>query len=291
MTQTRTTSGLEAARHALESAGAAAPLTVLEYTGDELRKFAPDLLRSQSKAIPTVVILRPADHTGEIPVGTDVAALRWLYPGGYTPLVLVPSTVAECQELALRAVDLTRQTGVPVLLLLEPELAGQEADLLPPDDVRADVAQVRAGATFVELDRVADDNAAKLEARLAGPPEVLQLYRLDAIDAAQGRAEWLVVSYGFTAAAAQEAVRRARTDGQRVNHLVLQTLWPFLEGVVVRAAMGIRHAVVPERNLGQYSLEIRRVLPDIAVIGVNRLAGPVTSQAIYETLRNSPRCC
>ena len=46
-----------------------------------------------------------------------------------------------------------------------------------------------------------------------------------------------------------------------VSSLVLQSLWPVPENALRAAAAGVRRVLVPELNLGQYRLEVERLLP------------------------------
>ncbi len=73
---------------------------------------------------------------------------------------------------------------------------------------------------------------------------------------AQG-AETLIITYGVTARAARQAVA-GQKGGAAL--LVLKTLWPVPEELIMEKAMPFQDIVVLEMNLGQYFLEIERVL-------------------------------
>jgi len=88
----------------------------------------------------------------------------------------------------------------------------------------------------------------------------------------QEGAEILVVSYGIISRSAAVAVRQARAQGRAVSSLVLQTIWPVPEKAIREAMRGVKKVVVPEMNMGQYSLEIERLAPDdVEVVGVNKM--------------------
>jgi 2-oxoglutarate ferredoxin oxidoreductase subunit alpha len=88
----------------------------------------------------------------------------------------------------------------------------------------------------------------------------------------QDGAETLVISYGITARSAREAVRMARDSGYRISHLVVHSVWPVPEEAIGRAAEGVRRVVVPELNMGQYRLEVERIVrSSITVTGVNKM--------------------
>jgi 2-oxoglutarate ferredoxin oxidoreductase subunit alpha len=99
-------------------------------------------------------------------------------------------------------------------------------------------------------------------------------------------ADTLVVSYGVTAGAVREAVSRARAAGAAVSSLVVHSLWPVPENALRAAAAGARRVLVPELNLGQYRLEVERVLPGLESLGLNRIDGEmITPDQVLEALR------
>jgi len=93
-----------------------------------------------------------------------------------------------------------------------------------------------------------------------------------------------VLSYGITARAVKEAVRRRRAAGVPISSLTVHTIWPVPEGAIRAAVAGVRRVVVPELNLGQYRLEVERVVKDsMEVRGVNRVDGElITADQILE---------
>jgi 2-oxoglutarate ferredoxin oxidoreductase subunit alpha len=94
----------------------------------------------------------------------------------------------------------------------------------------------------------------------------------------QPRAESLVVSYGVTARAAQEAIGMARKSGKTVSSLIIHSLWPVPESEIKAALKDVRRVIIPELNLGEYRLEIERLARGgIEVIGINRVDGELIS--------------
>jgi 2-oxoglutarate ferredoxin oxidoreductase subunit alpha len=94
----------------------------------------------------------------------------------------------------------------------------------------------------------------------------------------------LLVSYGITARAMDEAVRQARASGHRVSALTLLSLWPLPEQALQKAFAGARRVVVAELNDGQLRREIERLAcRQVEVCGVHRLDGElITPQQILE---------
>jgi 2-oxoglutarate ferredoxin oxidoreductase subunit alpha len=83
----------------------------------------------------------------------------------------------------------------------------------------------------------------------------------------------LLISYGVTARAMREAVRRARGEGQKVSALTIHSLWPVPEAALQAALGGVERVVVAELNLGQYRRELERLVRDREVVGLNRVDG------------------
>jgi 2-oxoglutarate ferredoxin oxidoreductase subunit alpha len=89
----------------------------------------------------------------------------------------------------------------------------------------------------------------------------------------QEGAETLVVSYGITARSAIEAVERAREDGHRVSHLIINLLWPVPESEIKKATKNIKKIIFPEMNNGQYVLEIERIVDKskVEIVRINQM--------------------
>jgi 2-oxoglutarate ferredoxin oxidoreductase subunit alpha len=124
---------------------------------------------------------------------------------------------------------------------------------------------------------------ARLEEKLASRAERFTFFDHRPADGA----ETLVVAYGVTARAAGDAVRRLEREGVPASLLVLKTLWPVPEGLIVEKARGHRRVVVVEMNLGQYVREIRRLLPDREVVFHGQMNGElIPPDRIAEVVRN-----
>jgi len=230
---------------------------------------------------PRVVIARV-----DAGAGTDVSALRWLQPGGVAPLAVIPATFEQCVELTARAALHAKLAQSTVIVLIEHETAELEGMPVEPDTVKPGPLP-----PMPPLDPLLDELERDLRNQSHLSNCAPRLSRLDQDPAAGTRPEWMVVSYGTCVAPAAQAVAEARAKGQRVNHLALQTLWPVPEEAIQKAALGVKHIVMPERNLGQYIDEIRRILPMLTAIPANAVPGPVTAGQILDRLQNTPRCC
>ncbi|MEI8259799.1 MAG: hypothetical protein WCJ30_29390, partial [Deltaproteobacteria bacterium] len=101
----------------------------------------------------------------------------------------------------------------------------------------------------------------------------------------QPGAESLVISFGITSRAAQEAVLRGRAAGRKLSFLGIQTLFPVPVDAIREAAAGVKRVVVAEENLpGLYRRALAGVVPEITMLGVNKLGGMIRPAEILEAL-------
>ena len=88
-------------------------------------------------------------------------------------------------------------------------------------------------------------------------------------------AHTLIISYGMTARSAREAVSALRVKGKKISHLVIHSIWPVPEAAIIEAAGNCKKVIVPEMNLGQYVLEIERLLSGIdramEIVPINKM--------------------
>ncbi len=256
-----------------------------------------------------VNIQRQGPATGSATKGaeSDIQFTRWSTSGGLPIIALSPATVTEAYELTFRAFNMAEQYRVPVFLLGNKEIGvmqeGVDLDKveLPPLYNRRKIpadkpvhphdfespSDVPAMADFggdrvVRYTTSTHDKAAYLTTDPVLIEEMLEHYRAKIETAIhdialyredfQEGAETLVVSYGVTSRSVAVAVRQARSAGQKVSSLVLQTLWPVPSKAILAAMDGIKKVIVPEMNLGQYILEIERLAPKgIQVVGVSKM--------------------
>jgi 2-oxoglutarate/2-oxoacid ferredoxin oxidoreductase subunit alpha len=262
-----------------------------------------------------VVVMRLGPATGGATTVAqgDVQFARWGTSGGYPIIALCPSSAAECYTLTQRAFNLAEQYRSPVFLLTDKEIVMTQATL-DTDTLRpnAAVSRLQAGAAAAFLpyfepqadgipafapvgdaqhltrfttsthderglitrkpDKVARLNqhlSAKIEAHTAD----LEMVWADR----QPEARTLLIAYGVTSRAMQQAVRHVRSAGGKVSQLVVHSLWPVPELALRCALSGHERVVVAELNAGQYRQEVERVAnaltPRPLVVGLNRLDG------------------
>lgn len=97
-------------------------------------------------------------------------------------------------------------------------------------------------------------------------------------------AEVAVVSYGFTARAALDAVKKARETGVNAGLLRLITLWPFPTQVIQSALSECARVVVFEMNQGQMSREIERTIRRDVEMIPKTTGDPFTPDEILEVI-------
>ncbi len=292
-------------------------------SGPGISLYSENLGLAVMGEVPLVVVdvqrLGPATG-GATTVGQgDVQFVRWGTSGGYPIIALAPSSIPECYHLTMKAFDLAERFRCPVFLLTDKELNMTMATVAVGDYEAADVRPrprpeapgrpyqyvpaggvpplreygsgetVRfTGSSHDERAFITKSPAAvgalnlHLAAKIEEHCEEIEMATADLVPGAPT----LIASYGVTAGAVREAVRRARAAGTAVSSLVLQSLWPVPEKAIREAAQGVRRVLVPELNLGQYRREVERALPGIEVRGLNRVDGEmITPDQVLEALR------
>lgn len=102
------------------------------------------------------------------------------------------------------------------------------------------------------------------------------------------QSDTLIISYGVTARAVEDASRMLAGSGRPVSTLTLKTLWPVAEELLQEKAKPFKRIVVFEMNLGQYIHEIRRVLSNKKVEFFGQMNGVlITPAQIMEVIDNA----
>ena len=267
--------------------------------------------------VPMVIVdvqrMGPATGGATTVAQGDIQFLRWGTSGGYPVIVLSPTNVSECYSLTCRAFDLAERFRVPVFLATDKEtvltLSTVEVEQFAPIDVRKR-AFAPEGGDFIPYHVTAPDEVPDLSlfgdahilrfttsthdeyGQLTKNPEKVRLLNerlatkveahLDEIALVksdlQAGAKILIISYGVTACAVEEAVSIARKNGIQVSSLIVYSLWPVAEKEIKAALVGIHKVIVPELNLGQYSLEAERLAADgVELVGIHRVDGALIS--------------
>jgi len=97
--------------------------------------------------------------------------------------------------------------------------------------------------------------------------------------------EIAVVSFGFTARAALQAVKSLRKEGTKVGLLRLVSIWPFAAEAIAELGKRSRVIFVPEMNRGQIAGELKKYTTT-PVVSIPKTNGEVIEPAeIVEGIR------
>jgi 2-oxoglutarate ferredoxin oxidoreductase subunit alpha len=297
------------------------PLTATSGPGISL--YSENIGLAVMGEVPLVIVdcqrMGPATGGATTTGQGDIQFLRWGTAGGYPVIVLAPTDAADCYTLTQRAFDLAERFRLPVFLATDKQtvmdsvavetgdlqdvpvrprkLAEESQEFVPYRyETLADVppmspfggpnilrftgsshdARAYISKKLEDVGRLNLHLAAKVEEHL----DEIALLRLDPQDGA----DTLLISYGVTACAMDEAVALARSEGLKVSALTVYSLWPVPERQIQEALHGVRRVVVAELNLGQYRREIERLAKgDQQIIGVHRVDGElITPDQILE---------
>ncbi len=279
--------------------------------------------------VPVVVVnvQRGGPGIGNIqPSQGDVMQARWGSHGGPQLISLAPSTVKECFDLTVKAVNLAERFRVPVNVLSDASVGHMREKIWVPDSVPI-VNRKRPTVPpegYLSFDADAPDGVPPmadlgseylshitsfmhhkngfpawtdlrvtdaLVHRLANKilwhkDEIIEVERHLLEDA-----DIVLIAYGSTARPAKAAAAMARKKGIRAGLLKLLTLWPFPEEEIRRISEKARKIFVAELNLGQILREAERCArKQCPVIGINRVDGALlTPEQIFERLEKGSR--
>jgi len=243
----------------------------------------------------------------------DIQFLRWGTSGGYPVIVLSPTNALECYSLTCKAFDLAERFRIPVFLATDKETAltlmtveveeyehisvrtrssaPRDSKYIPYGVNKPDGVPLFSPIGGEHITRFTtsthDENGhltkhlekvRKLNERLAAKVEdhvdEISLIKSDI----QANAPTLLISYGVTSRAVEEAVAIGRKNGRLVSSLIIYSLWPVPLKQIMAALRGVKKVIVPELNLGQYRLEVERLTPEgVEVVGINRVDGELIS--------------
>lgn len=242
----------------------------------------------------------------------DVMQARWGTHGDHPVIVLTASWVREVFEMTVHAFNLAEKYRVPVILLLDEVLAHLRENVVLPEPGELEVISRRrperleefkpffdetmvnfgegghimvTGMAHDELGFPAQGQKAaqqlqRIVAKIESRAEELALYHAHFVD----DADVVIVSYGITSRAVEEAVRLMRESGLAVGWLDLKTLWPFPDKLIRSCTERARYVLVPELNLGQLVREVARAVGGRAPVEhLGRADGSlITPQQIWQ---------
>ena len=274
--------------------------------------------------IPLVIanVQRLGPSTGSATRGadSDIQFMRWGSTSGVPVIVLAPKDVKECYQLTAHAFNFAEEFRCPVFIASNKEIgmtkesfdmdavalppvversrhkAGEyipfkaEPDKAPPFLPIGGKTLVRQTSSthgpdgYITIDpETIGAMQQRLRTKLHAARERISLHEENLIP----NTDTLVISYGITSRAVEDAAAALAEKGKPVSTLSLKTLWPVPEPLILEKAAPFKRIVIIEMNLGQYVNEIRRVLGDKKVDFYGQMNGVLIPPAtIMEVIEN-----
>lgn len=227
------------------------------------------------------------------PAQGDLFQARWGSHGDYEIITLAPSTVQEIFDFMIKAFNFSEHYRVPVVVLLDSYLVNLESEVTIPraEDIELEprryykgpqeeylpfkrdkdlvpwIVDIGAGYKFHVTGLTHDErgypimneecqefNVHSLVRKIRNyTQKIVQFKTLATEDA-----EVVIVAYGTSFLAAQEAQKRARDAGIKAGLFKLDTVWPFPETQIRELSKKTKAFVVVEMNYGQFVYEMER---------------------------------
>ncbi|MCP3944169.1 MAG: pyruvate flavodoxin/ferredoxin oxidoreductase [Desulfobacteraceae bacterium] len=274
--------------------------------------------------IPLVIadVQRLGPSTGSATRGadSDIQFLRWGATAGVPVIVLAPKDALDCYILTIHAFNYAEQFRCPVFIASNKEIGmtkesfdlnsvtlpslvertpykgdnyipfKADPDKAPPFLPIGGKTLVRQTSSthgpdgYITIDpEIIAANQQRLRTKLHAARQQLSLYEKNLIP----ETDTLIISYGITSRAVEDAAKILAQKGQPISTLSLKTLWPVPEQVILKTAANFKRVVVIEMNLGQYINEIRRILGGKKIDFYGQMNGVmITPGKIMEVIEN-----
>ena len=262
-------------------------------------------------------VQRLGPSTGSATKGadSDIQFLRWGNSGGLPVIVLAPVNSADCYNLTCQAFNLAETYRCPVFVASNKEI-GMTKESVSEEELAEIEVLSRAGSeesgsnlpyqpfaastdsmvpAFLPIGGTAlvrqtssshgpdgfittspkalAEGVNRMRNKLVSQRDDLSFYRLDPDPAA----DTLVIVYGVTARAAEVSIKRLREQSHCISLLVLQTLYPVPEKLLIDEIAKVSRVIVVEMNLGQYVREVERFSGATAVEFFGKMDGELIS--------------
>lgn len=265
------------------------PVTATSFPGFAL--MIESINMAYMMELPMIIILTqrlgPATGTATAGAQGDVALLRGMISGAHPVPVLCPSTIEDCWYLSAKAVEIAVKLRTPVVILSSKERAttsrnfdisklqpikpvetkfyNSEKTYIPYEyneslvpeflSVSNTKHQVRITASTHDqkgiIQHTSEDamrNTVRLENKILKYLDEYTYY-----EHIQNGSDKIIVSYGVSANAAQEAVKVLKDKNNNVDLLIVKTLLP-VPHVLFDILSKYKHIVFAEDNInGQYA--------------------------------------
>ncbi len=95
----------------------------------------------------------------------------------------------------------------------------------------------------------------------------------------------MIISFGITGRTTLEVLRRLKNSNKKASALILHSLFPIPEKLLIDISDRYKKIIIAEENLnGQYRNLIKHLFAGKVVIGVNKIGSMITPQEIMEKL-------
>jgi len=185
--------------------------------------------------------------------------------GDYRTIVIAPHTLQEGLDLVAPAFDLADKYRMPVIYLLDGQLAQMlELAELPPFSQEPDQEKPWAltgccgrDPNMIRSLLLDPDVMEDLNLRLNAKYQAICSTEKRWEETETADAEVLTVAYGTAARLCKEAVKLGRRQGLKLGLLRPITLWPFPEEALKKAAQGCKGVLAVELSHGQMFEDVK----------------------------------
>lgn len=299
--------------------------TFTATSGPGISLYSEQISFAIGSEIPVVIadIQRLGPSTGSATRGadSDIQFLRWGSTCGLPVIVLAPRDALDCYVLAVHAFNFAEEFRCPVFIASNKEtgLTRESIDLdsvtLPPiverryfkgnekfqpfaaapdkpppflpiggNTIVRQTSSTHGPDGYITIDpELIEANVSRLAEKINSAKDRLTLFDKNI----EKNTDTLILSYGVTSRAVNDAAKILKSNGRPVSTLSLQTLWPVPEVLLKAIAEQVKTIIVVEMNHGLYLREIKRVLPDKKIRFIGQMNGTlIPPDKITEAIEN-----
>jgi len=254
----------------------------------------------------------------------DILFAEFITSGGYTIPVLYPTNPKECFELTVKAFNWSEKLRTPVILLSDKEigmttetvdysglenLPVENRMTIELEDLKnknwkmydfenpGDVPLFAPVGGKIKVTATGSAHNKEGELKKNDPETISVLKHLeDKIQAHRDElveyklyededAKTLIISFGITGRTALEVFRLSKNSNKKVSVLILHSLFPIPEKLLISIAEKYDKLIIAEENMnGQYRMLIGHLFNGKELIGVNKIGSMITPQEILEKI-------
>ncbi len=259
----------------------------------------------------------------------DISFVQSLISGGFQIPVFAPSSIFNCYETTIKAINCSEKYRTPVILLSEKDILMSSTNISVEEFEKKklemkiierpyhniDDKQPYKTYNFNQLNEVPEFVAAgigtedrvvatasthdKAGRLLKDSPEVMEViehlrakieenvddiseYKLEL----EAGARTTIISFLASDLSAREAIKTARKQGIKLNHLTIFSLFPVPEKAIKEAIANADRVIIPEVNAtGQYAEIIRPLVAGKELIKVNSIADLIKPENILREIQ------